>query len=240
MSQESTAIAREDMGGKPPSAAGIFNVFIDPAATARSVPAPRAWLAPLIVISIATVLYAWFTIPITMRVIMLNPPNGASGENLERMRGIMETTYKVFAFASPAIVIGMIALLALLVSLMCSALSVKTKFRDVFTLLSACSLITVLQLAAMYFVLRAKGDDLQSVQQLSPSFGLDIFFSDLKGPLFAILNFFSIFEVWYLVMLALSLAYLTRSSKGKAFLAITPAWLLPLLFKVVGSFFAKS
>jgi fumarate reductase subunit C len=53
------------------------------------------------------------------------------------------------------------------------------------------------------------------------------------GALFALLNFFSIFEVWYLIVLTLGLAALAKVSKGKAFFAITPAWVLLLLFRVV-------
>jgi hypothetical protein len=39
------------------------------------------------------------------------------------------------------------------------------------------------------------------------------------------------------VMLALALASLAGSSKGKAFAAITPAWLIPLIFRIIGSMF---
>lgn len=230
--------ALENSGPKP-SPLGVFNVFIDPAATARSVPAPYAWLLPLAIFCVVFAIYNWLNIPLTMRVMALNPPNGATGEQLERIRSITETSLKVGTFVGPLFIIGITALLALLTNLLAAAMSMKTKFRDVFTLICSVSLIGVLQIIAGYIVLRAKGDDIQSMQQLRPSFGLDIFFPDLKGPAFAVLNFFSIFEVWSLVMLALSLAALTKSSKGKAFAAITPWWLVTLLFAVVGSLFQR-
>ena len=85
-----------------------------------------------------------------------------------------------------------------------------------------------------------KGEDIQSVQELQPPFGLDIFFSGLKGPLLAILNFFSIFQIWYILILGLALAYMAKTSKGKAFAAITPALLVQLVFRVLGSFFQQS
>ena len=230
--------ALEDPKSKP-SIFGVFNVFIDPVATARSVPAPYAWLLPLAIFCVAFAIYNWLNIPLTMRVMALNPPPNASGEQLERIRSITEMSLKVGTFVGPLFIIGITALLALLTNLMATAMSMKTRFRDVFTLMSAVSLIGVLQLIAGFIVLRAKGDDIQSMQQLRPSFGLDIFFPDLKGPAFAILNFFSIFEIWSLVMLALSLAALTKSSKGKAFAAITPWWFVTLLFAVVGSLFQR-
>jgi hypothetical protein len=85
---------------------------------------------------------------------------------------------------------------------------------------------------------RTKGDEIQSAEQLMAPFGADIFIQDVHGALLGFLNFFSIFEIWYLVVLGLSLAYLTGSSKGKAFAAITPAWVIPLLLVVVRAKFS--
>src|SRR5260370_38731724 len=89
-----------------------------------------------------------------------------------------------------------------------------TLFRS-FSIMAACSLIPALQYAATYVVLRSKGDEITNQEQMTPPFGLDIFVNP-HGPLLAMLNFFSIFEIWYLVIFGLTLAYLTGSSKGKA------------------------
>ena len=85
--------------------------------------------------------------------------------------------------------------------------------------------------------MRTKGDEITSQEQMSPAFGLDIFIP-AHGVLLTHLNFFSIFQIWSLVILALALAALTGSSKGKAFAAITPAWLIPLIFRIIGSLFS--
>jgi len=88
-------------------------------------------------------------------------------------------------------------------------------------------------------VIRSRGDAIENAEQLQPPFGIDLFTPGLHGPLLAILNFFSIFEIWYLIVLGLGLAFLTGVSKSKAFVAITPAVLIPLLFKVIGSLFSQ-
>jgi len=124
-------------------------------------------------------------------------------------------------------------LLAWLVSMMGSMTGARAKFRNVFSLMASCSLIQALQSIAVYIVVRAKGDEIRSVEQLTPPFGLDIFLQDLHGTLFAVVNFFSIFEIWYIVVLGVGLAALAKSSKGKAFAAITPAWVLPLLLRMI-------
>jgi len=217
----------------------MFNAFIDPAGTARAVRAPLVWLWPLIILSVTLVLFGMFTAPLRINIMRQNPPPNMSGEQLEKTIQMMESFSKIGTFIIPVVVVGFIALLAALAMLTGSMMSLKVRFRDMFALMSVCSLINCVGILASYFVLRAKADELSSVQQLQPPFGLDIFFSDLKGPLFAILNYFSIFQVWYLVMLTLALAHMANSSKGKAFAAITPVWLIPLLFAIVGSLFQR-
>jgi hypothetical protein len=157
-------------------------------------------------------------------------------EQLERAKDMGHMIGKVIGFAIPVFLWLFAMLLALLVTVTGSMVGLRTKFRDVFCIMAACSLISSLQYAATYVVLRSKGDEITNQEQMTPPFGLDIFVN-AHGPLLAVLNFFSIFEIWYLVIVGLTLAYLTGSSKGKAFAAITPAWLIPLLFKVIGALF---
>jgi hypothetical protein len=131
-------------------------------------------------------------------------------------------------------------ILAWLVSVTGSIVGLRAKFRDVFSLMAACSLITALQFVATYIVLRVKDEEIQSQDQMTPPFGADIFLQNVHGVAGAILNFFSIFEIWYLVVLTFGLAYLAKSSKGKAFAALTPVWLLPLLLRMVSAMFTGS
>jgi hypothetical protein len=123
------------------------------------------------------------------------------------------------------------------VSVTGSVIGLRAKFRDVFSLMTACALINALQYVATYIVLRVKGEEIQSLDQMTPPFGIDIFLQDVHGAAGAVLNFFSIFELWYLVVLTFGLAYLAKTSKGMAFAALTPAWVLPLLFRMVGAMF---
>jgi len=125
---------------------------------------------------------------------------------------------------------------AWLVGVTGSIVGLRAKFRDIFSLMMACSLIACLQYIATYIVLRTKGDEITSQDQMTPAFGLDIFVP-AHGVLLAILNFFSIFQIWSMVILALALASLTGATKGKAFAAITPAWLVPLIFRIIGAAF---
>ena len=213
---------------------GMLNVFIDPKATAKRIPAPLSWLWPLITSCAIYVVFGYLMLPYTMALIdlRLNQQN-TPPEQAERARNLVHTIYQFLPVVTPFFVVLILLLIAWLVTAMGSVAGLRTKFRDIFSLMSACQLITSLQVIATYIVVHAKGDEITSQEQLTPPFGLDIFLQNIHGPLFAIVNFFSIFQIWYLVVLTFGLAYLAKVSKGKAFFAITPAWLLYLILRVV-------
>lgn len=217
---------------------GTLNVFVDPKATAKRVPAPLSWLWPLIAVSIIYGVSAYLTLPFTMAFVDLRiSQQNVPAEQLERARNITHAIYQFIPPLTPVFVIVIVLLLALLVTGMGSVAGLRTKFRDVFSLMMACQLIQSLQAIAIFVVLRTKGDDITSQEQLTPPFGLDIFLQNIHGGLLALVNFFSIFEIWYLIVLTIGLAYLAKTSKGKAFFAILPAWLVPMILRVIQGMF---
>jgi hypothetical protein len=221
---------------------GMLNVFVDPKTTAKDVPAPLSWLWPLITLTIIYIVTGYLMLPYIMNLIDVRINQQISQQNTpveqaERARTVAHAIYQFYPLAIPVIVVVFILFFGWLVSAMASMAGLRTKFRDVFSLMAACSLIPALQSIATYIVLRAKGDEITSQDQLTPPFGLDIFLQNIHGGLLGLVNFFSIFQIWYLVVLTLALAYLGKSSKGKAFFAITPAWLLPLVIRVIQGMF---
>ena len=154
--------------------------------------------------------------------------------------GMIQTMQKVGVFASPVIMAGILALSAAILLGSCSVLSMRATFRDLFSLVCHGSLIGMLQTIAGFVVIRMKGDEIQTVEELRPSFGLGLFFHEGIGkPALAVMDYFSIFTIWYIVILSLALACLTGSSKGKGFAAAAPAWLLGLLLVVGLSFLQR-
>jgi hypothetical protein len=221
---------------------GMLNVFVDPKTTANRVPAPLSWLWPLITLTIIYIVTGYLMLPYIMNLIDVRINQQISQQNTpveqaERARTVAHAIYQFYPLAIPVIVVVFILFFGWLVSAMASMAGLRTKFRDIFSLMAACSLIPSLQSIATYIVLRAKGDEITSQDQLTPPFGLDIFLQNIHGGLLGLVNFFSIFQIWYLVVLTLALAYLGKSTKGKAFFAITPAWLLPLVIRVIQGMF---
>lgn len=217
---------------------GMLNVFVDPKATAKRVPAPLSWLWPLIVLIVVFVVVGILTAPYVFSIANTAiAQRGVPPEQAERVMGFYRVVGRITPIVTPVFVIAFLALFAWLVVVTGSIAGVRTKFRDVFSLMAACSLITAIQSIATIIVVRAKGDEITTQEQLTPPFGLDIFLQDIHGALFALVNYFSIFQIWYLIVLTIGLAALAKTSKGKAFFAITPAWLLPLFFRVLQGMF---
>ncbi len=217
---------------------GMFNVFVDPGGLAKAAKAKLSWLWPLIIVSIIFVVFGYLMMPYTLQLAEVRlAQQNVPPERLENARNMAHTITQVFVYLVPVFIVLFTMLGAWLVGVTGSIVGVRAKFRDIFSLMMACSLIASLQYIATYIVLRTKGDEITSQEQMSPAFGLDIFIP-AHGVLLTLLNFFSIFQIWSLVILALSLAALTGSSKGKAFAAITPAWLIPLIFRIIGSLFS--
>jgi Yip1 domain len=217
---------------------GMLNAFVDPAGLAKRVPAPLSWLWPVISLTIIYVVFSYLMLPYTMNLVDLRINQQISQQNTpaeqaERGRQIAHAIYQFIPLATPVFVILFLLLFAWLVGVMGSIAGLRAKFRDIFSLMAACGLIQSLQTVASYIVLHAKGDEVTTTEQLTPAFGLDIFLQNIHGALFALVNFFSIFQIWYLIVLTFALAYLAKCSKGKAFFAITPAWLLALVIRVV-------
>jgi hypothetical protein len=220
----------------------MLNVFVDPKGTAKRVGAPLSWLWPVIVLSIIYVVFGHLMIPYTLALVDLRiaqqmSQNNAPVEQMERARNITHIATQASVYATPLIIIGLLALFAWLVSAMGSIAGVRAKFRNIFSLMAACALIPALQYIAVYIVVHAKNDEITSQEQLMPPFGLDIFLQNIHGALFGLVNFFSIFEIWYLIVLTVGLAALAKTTKGKAFFAITPAWVIPLILRIVQGMF---
>src|SRR5258708_21250508 len=106
---------------------------------------------------------------------------------------------------TPLIVIGIVALMALLVNVMLSMLGSPGRFQSTFGLMAACGLISFLQFVAIYVVLRMKGDPVTSREQFMAGFGVDIFLPGLHRVPLAIAHFFSFFVLLFLFVLPFGL-----------------------------------
>jgi uncharacterized membrane protein YfhO len=88
--------------------------------------------------------------------------------------------------------------------------------------------VTFLQELTAFTVINLRANEPQKLSDLSPALGLDLVLNGLSKPMMALVSYFSVFNIWYIIVLSLGLSFLSGCAKSKAFLATIPNWLLPL------------
>jgi hypothetical protein len=218
----------------------ILNVFIDPAETVRRIEGNKtAWLLPVLIGGVLMGVYQWNIAHYMFEAMRMDPPQGLDAAKLEQMKGTMEMTSRFTAIVAPV----MWALMALITSALvfagCAITSTNVRFPGVFGLVAHTNLIKGVQLIAHYFVLKSKGE-VNGMQDLIPSFGLEMLLPEGTNKLLiGFVSFFSIFQVWHMLILAIGFAALAKCGKGKAFLITAPDWVIGLVFAVIGALFRK-
>ena len=216
--------------------AAVFNMFLDPSEAVKRIESKWIWVFPLGLLAILSAAIGWLTVPLSTQIMLRNPPEGMTREALQQALPTIEKFSTIGVFATPVIIVVMTLILAALLLVACQVSGARVEFRQLFNLVSMASIIKILNGVAAFIVIQMKRDEIQSIQELSPSLGLDIFLPDgTHRALFAAVNYFSIFQIWFIVALAIGLAALARIGKGKAFAVVTPVWLFPLIFAVGGA-----
>ena len=217
--------------------AGIPSFLIDPESAARRVYSKWFWIAPALISIIIAVVTFKFITPYALHAASVSPiPDGVTAE--QYAKGV-EIGMKFNTFLSPVFVLGFYAIEALLLLAMAAVLGARAKFGQLFNLAAGCGIIQSLAALATMAILHFKGE-VSSMAELRPAMGLDIFLPEGTNKyLMAAGSAFSVFQIWWFVMMVLIFAAAFRISKGKSLAAIFPLWLLGLCFAFLGAAFQK-
>jgi hypothetical protein len=221
--------------------AGMGSYFIDPEGAARRASHKWFWVGPLIVCSIIAIVTQLVRLPITQQVMETMPiPNGLTEAQWTKQMQISLMVQHIAVWCSPIIVAVIYLLQAGILMAMASIMSGNAKFRTLFNIVAGCSLIATLEAIASVVVLKMKAP-VSSIAELKPPLGLDIFLSEGSSKvLMGFLSYFTVFNLWWIVMMVLVLAATLRISKGKAFAIVLPLIVLSLLLIMVGAAFTPS
>jgi hypothetical protein len=220
--------------------AGMFNFFIDPAGAAKYVFRKWFWVGPLILVGLVSLLLYYMMLPMIQHVIEASPQMAnAPPEQFQKTLDFLMLMQRVIAFLMPVFIAGLWAISALILMAMCSVLGVNARFLHLFNLLAGCSMITMLAGIASFVIVKSKGE-VSTQAELRPALGPDIFMPEGANKYaVAFLGYFSVFEIWWIVMMVLTFSAAFRVSKGKAFSIVLPLVLLAILFRVVGAAFQR-
>jgi hypothetical protein len=220
--------------------AGMGSFFIDPPGAARRVFTKWFWVGPIVLFSIVTIIVGNIMMPIIRHAMEVSPvPPNVTPEQYARGMEIGLKIQRVAMYFAPITTAVLFAVQALILLGMSSIMGVTAKFRWLFNLVAGCGLIQLLASIATIVILRARGE-VSTMAELRPALGLDIFLpGGANKVLTALLGYFSVFEIWWVVMAVLVFSAAFRVSKGKAFTVVLPLILLSLVFRVVGAVFQR-
>ncbi len=220
--------------------AGMGSFFIDPAGAAPRVFSKWFWVGPLVVFSVVSILASYAMTPILRHVLEVAPvPPSVTPEQYQKQVEMILKFQSVSMFLAPIFAAFWFSIQAGVLFGMSSIMSVPAKFRSVFNLVAGCSLIQLLASIANVVILKAKGD-ISTMAELKPALGLDIFLPEGTNKfLAAFLGYFSVFEIWWIVMVVLIFGAAFRVSKSKALAVALPLILLSLLFRIGAAAFQR-
>ena len=220
--------------------AGMGNFLIDPAGAARRLPSKWFWIGPLIIFSIVSIIASFVVMPMTRHVMEVAPlPQGVSPEQYQKSMEVGLTIQRVSMYFAPVMIAIIYAIQTLVLFGMSAVMSIGAKFRELFNLVAGCSLIQVLAAIASVVVLKSKGE-VSTLAELRPALGLDIFLPAGSNKfLGAILGYFSVFEIWWIVMLVLIFSIAFKTTRGKALAVLVPLVVLSILLRLMGAAFQR-
>ena len=214
----------------------LFEIFIDPQSASQRLSTPIAWLVPLIVVGITGIVLGFANLPTLTNVLERSLPAGLSPEQVQQTLANFKLFQKIGYALFPLITLIKWSFLSSLLFMSCVILDIKVTFKQLFALIAQCAVLMLLQDLVAHLIVRLRGAEAETIADLVPKLGLDLFLSGfshtLGKTLMTIIGYFSIFNIWYIVVLFLSISYLGRCSKPKAFIACIPVWFLPLCLAV--------
>ena len=218
---------------------GMGNFLIDPAGAAPCVFRKWFWVGPMLVVSMVAVTVQWLMLPIVQHVLEVAPvPANTNPEQYQKSMQIALTIQRAGMFATPLIMLAMTAIQAGIVLGTSSLLGVKAKFLNLFNLVAGISLISALSAIATIVVLKVKGE-VSTMAELKPPLGLDIFLSEGANKfLLSTLGYFSVFQVWAIVVFVFTFSYAFRTKKMTALTAYLPVIALSIMISLIGAAFA--
>jgi hypothetical protein len=220
--------------------AGMFNFLLDPAGAAKRVHSKWFWIWPLIVFSVISAIASYLLIPIVQHVLEVAPlPEGTTPEQYQKGVQMSLTVQRILMWCMPVYALVIFAVQAAILLGMSVMTGVKAKFGELYNLVAGCSLIQVLGAIAAVIVVKAKSD-VSTMAELRPPLGLDIFLPEGTNKYLAgFLGYFSVFEIWWIVMIVLIFSAAFAVKKGRAFVVILPLIIVNILFRIIGAAFQR-
>jgi len=216
----------------------IVDIFADPFKVFARIEAGLSWWKPFVLVTAATMIMSYLTLPLQQKLIELNP-RGLSEEALQKT---VEGYGKFAPLGLIMVPIGLIIfyiIAAAVVHLAINIMSSRSNFKKTLSLISFCGIITIIEQIISTVVLRMRGvEGVESAADLKFSLSLAPLLGEGKGLLNAVLQSLSIFSIWYYVVLILGIAAIFKISRKAAIIPVLPIWIIGIIVIWIGGKFS--
>jgi len=237
---DALATPASDPGPKPSGFSRIIGVIFSPDATMASIAKRPDFVLPLILLLITALAAGVIMAPridfgSATREAMEQNKN-IPAENIERAVKMSSSIGKVLTYIAPVLSLIGLLIIAGVLLLAFRLFGGEGNYKQAFSVTCYASIPSILKSIITLIIIVMKGG-LVPAQTLATMVRTNLgFMVDYKtNPMaFALLSSFDIFSVWFLFLLIIGFAYLSRVSKVKSAVIIISLWVLVLLLKLIG------
>lgn len=218
----------------PAALRALVSIVINPKAAADQTQWAYAWVVPWVVYSIGGTVMAYFTSGVFDVAMQLAIPAGSAEQPPAEMMGMMRTFQTLAIFATPLTLVLKWGVLSLVLMVIATMTGLKISAGRTFTLVAYCGGVAMLGELLGYVVLSMSAPP-QTVADLVPKLGLNMFMQPASPMLAALAGYISIPNIFYFAVLAEGLAAFAGVSTARAFAVVGPMALLQLIISVASA-----
>lgn len=218
--------------------ARLIGALFAPNATFADIARRPDILVPLLVVLFFSILGTVAVVPkldfeAAIRDSLEQQKNQMSADDMERMVPIMVASGKVFAYASPLIGLGVLALIAAVLLLAFRVMGGEGTFKQAFsvTLYSQMPMVVKGIIITVVALMREgiAADEMANLIRSNPAFLVD---AKRQTVLYSLLSSLDIFTVWTLILCVIGFAFVSKFSKAKSAAIVISLWIVTVIVKL--------
>jgi hypothetical protein len=229
-----------DLGPKPNPIQRVIGVLFSPDATMASIAKRPDWVLPLVLILISSFLVG---IVIAQHVDFgaavrdqVEQNKNLSQEQIDKAVKMGVIFGKVATYLAPVFGIIWLLVIAGVLLLAVRLFGGEGDYKQAFSVTCYASIPGIIKAVVLLIIVLARGG-LIPAQALATAVRSNLgFLADFKAnPMaFALLSSVDLFAIWFVVLLIIGFAYVSRLSKAKTAVIIVSLWIVATCFKLIG------
>ena len=212
----------------------IGDIFLEPNKVFNRIDAGLQWWKAFIVLGAIQIIIGWFSLPIQRQILSLNE-RGMNEEQLDRALKQVDKFGFVGLILAPVAILVIYLICAWIVNVGANLLSGRSDYKKALSLVTFAGFIAIVEQIISVIIIRLRGVELiESSKSAKISLSLVPLFQDLGAFWESFLESFSVFGIWYYIVLTLGIASIFRMDIKKSAIPVFILWIISMLFLYLG------